>query len=119
MKTFTSTNDYDQMPTDIADFLKRIFEGEQGMFDYLGGGDVFIVEYIDELSNIVVDYETGGTAEDTVTPMDSVEKLENHTMFFLATNDAGGPSYFVPNILVEHCIILQSIKSATEAPFAD
>jgi len=114
MIKYTTTNDYGKMPDDIRGYIEVSLIGELGAFDVLLGGDVFLLESVEELSQITVDYESGGTAADTVAPMDAALRMREHTFLFLATNDAGGPAYFIPNLLADHCIIVQSIIKATE-----
>jgi len=114
MKIFTSTNEYSAMPKDIREHLEEALQGERGLFDVLLGGDAYLLEQVEELDQIVVDFENGGTAVDTVAPMDNAELLGDFAVFFMATNDAGGNVYFTPRWMVDNCIILQSIIRATE-----
>jgi len=113
MIVYTTTNDYGDMPSDIRDHVEEALAGVLGSFDALLGGDVFVLEQLEELNEITVDYENGGTAADTVGPVDVAVRLSEHTLLLLVTNDAGGPSYFIPNLLADHCIIVQSIIKAT------
>lgn len=113
MKIYHTTNDYARMPLDIKAHILDLLDGAQGSFDALLGGDIYELESVAELSEIVVDPASGRTAVDTVTPMDNCQRIANYTSFFMATNDAGGNVYFVPNWIVDNSIILQSIVSAT------
>jgi len=114
MIKYTTTNDYGKMPQDIREHIEEALAGQLGTFDMLLGGDVFVLEKLEELSEITVDYENGGTAADTVAPIDVAERFSQHTLLLLVTNDGGGPSYFIPNLLADHCIIVQSIIKATQ-----
>jgi len=113
MKVYTSTNDYGTMPATIREHVEKALGGALGVFDDLLGGDVFELEAIVDLEQIVVDYDNGGTAADTVAPMDNAELLGDYAVLFYATNDSGGPCYFVPKWMVDNCIIVQSIIRAT------
>lgn len=115
MKTFTSTNDYIRLPIEIRNYLDKALGGEKGQFDVLLGGDVGLVEELTDLQEITVDYINGGTAADTVCQIDAVKPVGNYVMFFTATNDAGGPSYFIPKWMVNNSPILQGIIENTHA----
>jgi hypothetical protein len=109
MKTFKTTNDYEAMPKDVRNHLDFVLNGEHGAFDALLGGDVYLVEQVTDLTEITVDYESGGTAADTVAPLDAAEMHGDHAVFFIATNDAGGPCYFIPKWIVDSCVIVREI----------
>lgn len=99
-----------EMLEDVAPFLEPI-QATDELEDVLGG-TFFLVETIEDLKEIDV---CGRDAKlyDAPSEFDAIDWTQNRCFLyvFLATNDAGGPAYFIPSELAMKCpTVVESIK---------
>lgn len=81
------------------------------------GGDVFVVETdedLKEISTSIADSpERWKSVDEVADSFDQARWLpdESYVVLFMAWNDSGGPSYFVPKEIAErHPTVLESIR---------
>ena len=103
MNTFKHTDDFERMPSTIVAWLKEKIEDE-GPFSDLIGGDIKIVTNNADL--LFLPFRV-------VKKLDNVEDVGNFTLFFEATNNAGGDAYFVPTRMLSSHQLLAEIKRVT------
>lgn len=93
MKTYESfselNDDYPEIHDSIASFLTEEDLQETCMWSL--GGDVHIIETEEEYREMLDDHDFLDMAEETI---------PGWFLFLLCTNNAGGPSYYVPTHMV-------------------
>ena len=103
MKQFRNLPEMISAPEEIKYFLSKIVskQAKKMPFEELFGGNVFIVETLEDLKQIEVDIE-GGTAYDTSGQVENVTWSDNREWVALhtPTSDSGGAIYFVPSAMV-------------------
>jgi hypothetical protein len=83
---------------EILDLRDSIRNTDEDRFDFMFGGDINIVEYETDLYHMVV---AGRNVTEAVAAWDVCGYLlgsagSGWVEFFMATNNSGGPCYFVP-----------------------
>jgi hypothetical protein len=97
MKMFTTIKPLELFSPEIATHMLRIhspdsdldFHAEYFTFSDALGGDIFVVDTQEEAEQVV-----NGQL------FDIIEDLPSYRLYWLANNNAGGPTYFVPKALV-------------------
>jgi len=118
MKEYTGFVDALEAPLPVRNFLAAMLNNAESWTDFNEalGGSIFLVEDLEDISEITVDYSTGVTAADEPLPLDLatwVDEDQTYAFFFLSSNDAGGPAYFVPKDIVEQSEFLEEIMAIT------
>lgn len=112
MKKFTHTDQYLSMPLEVANDLREALQDEEGDFDHLLGGEIFVIEDILEVAEIT--FGDGNNATQKADSMDVATVINNYAKFFLATNNAGGNAWYVPMDIVRVCPLLEATIAMTE-----
>ena len=118
MKEFNRIRDIGDFP-EVRKHLLSVSDREvlgQTFEDYFGG-QVFVVESIQDLHQIPTGFQPGEVDKDpghlglvdgflplSSTPYnyDMCEVIDNYTVILLITNNAGGPVWYVPNEIARH-----------------
>ena len=118
MKTFTLVSEIDTLPPEVASSIRDILDSlppedteNLETLSELLGGDVFLIEAAEDLHQIkTAAYDASSDSWHDVTSIvyapDAIEQLggdNGHWMWFLANNNAGGPSYYIPNEIFIGC----------------
>jgi hypothetical protein len=92
-------------------------------FEEWWGGNIYLLESEEELDNISTTITTDDdsrwkTIRETADSFDDCRLLRsgNYVVIFTATTDAGGPTYFIPKVIVDKCPhVMESVKLSKEA----
>jgi len=110
---------------ELADEIREVVSravGEEGYpldepLENLLGGDIFVAESIADLEKIPawnIDGNEGDNVTTTIGSWDVAEKLsDNWAFLWLATNNSGGPAYFIPAELWEACQLYEQLERAS------
>lgn len=116
MKMFRTMEELKEAPQFIQDHYSSIMDdiySETGdnmaheEFQYSLGGDVFFIESVDDLKQIQTNHTNPETGEyfSILDVSDSYDYCEWHdedyVNIFYVTNNAGGPSFWIPRDIVE------------------
>lgn len=132
MKQFKNISELLTAPESIYKYHKQVFRqiaeetGEsvedvmKEPFEYVLGGDIFLVERFDDLCYIqTTKVDINGkwmTLLQTSDAFDACEWIGDYVYIFYATNNAGGPSFWVPKSIVEESGFLRdSIEKTKQA----
>ncbi len=98
MQVFEDISQMSAVPGDIWLHMSGIVN-EQTFMEYLGG-DVYLLETLDDLAQVTV-WGCGGTLASAAGDFDIAEELPGgeHAVFVSITSNAGGATYFVPKQL--------------------
>jgi hypothetical protein len=105
MKQFRNLPEMLQAPEPIRKFIAKTIGKARQPFEEALGGNVFLVEHEADLSELTIDHFSGANALETAGAIDIADWIDDeHTyaLFFSATNDSGGPGYFVPAHIVQN-----------------
>lgn len=106
-----------QIEKEIGEPFEQLFKES---FENSLGGDVFIIERFDDLCHIQTNKEDINgkwmTLLQTADSFDVCEWIGDYVYIFYATNNAGGPSFWVPKSIVEESGFLRdSIEKTKKA----
>jgi len=111
MKQFKNTSEYVDMPEDIVAHLKLVTENAEGEFEWLLGGNVFLLENCEDLALIPVG---DGNATNSVEPMEAVYPVGEYMFFYHLLSDEGGNGYYVPLAMYNQSILLKLICASSQ-----
>jgi hypothetical protein len=103
MLEFKNLKDLKAANMELHDFLVYlVFEGDENeSFEFLFGGNLFIIENLDELSNIKG--ASNASLLEACDMYDVAEYTDKFAIFALITNNSGGNSYAIPRHIADMC----------------
>jgi hypothetical protein len=123
MKEFTNFAELINAPLDVRNYLAPIIKREKGPFDEIVGGNIFLVETLEDLKEIPVysvDRADALEAWPTVFEYEGEIGFElaqythnrDHLFVYHAVNDSGGPSWFIPrSIYLQRPNLMKEVDS--------
>jgi len=127
MKEYKNFGELESAPYDIYNYFLKMECHEPPIderpFEEYYGGNVYIVENLIDLIDIPTTVEAVGenrwkSITETPDSFDSCRYIcdGRWVEIFMATTDAGGPSYFIPKALADQCPnVAKSIEMSKEA----
>jgi hypothetical protein len=102
-------------PDEVVQEMQHLFADLEGEyddkeFDFVLGGKVYLVEEVEDLSLVDTCLQSEDASRwlnlsETAGGFDDARYTEDGTfaVFFMATNNAGGPVYYVPREVADRC----------------
>jgi hypothetical protein len=115
MKSYNSLADLKEAPEAIRNYYNKIYEDtaisiDESFMDALGG-DINLITSVEDLSHIYGDFDSAKNLSNTSFSFDQCAWEGDYVLIFTATNNAGGPSYWIPRSIAEDApYVLESIR---------
>jgi hypothetical protein len=116
MKQFRNIPEILGAPDPVRRYIGKVIGSAKKPFEEALGGNVFLVEEWNDLKEVTIDYFSGANALETAGQLDIAEWADEDktfAFFFSATNESGGPGYFVPAHLMNGNL-LETINLSTK-----
>lgn len=107
MKVFTH---YKDVPENCKGFFSTLLEDPEELTDsgitlmFLFGGDFHVLEDDEDVAHLLRNQE--------VAYCDGYEDVEGGSIFYWINNNSGGPSYFIPEELINKWHALRELRDA-------
>jgi len=119
MKSYNSLGDLKEAPEAIRSYYNKIYEDtaipvDESFMDALGG-EVHLVTEPEDLKFIYSGFDPAKNLSNSSDSYDQCSWEGDYVLIFTATNNAGGPSYWIPREIAQRSSnVLRSIEETEE-----